>query len=186
MPLVASILWRRLDAPGHDACRLERRGLRWLVSGAAAFRHATGPASVEYSLLVDRDWRTSQGRVKGAIGERAIDIRISREENGWRLNRRARRRLSPSRRSRFRLHAGDELHPVETRRRCPPALRCGFPSPGSISSWPACQSWNRSTNAAAKANSCMPRRRSTTGPCSELDASGFIRRYPGLWEFVPE
>lgn len=86
MPIVASMLWRRLDASGHDAGRVERRGLQWLVCGVAAFRHASGPASVEYSLLVDRDWRASQGRVKGAIGERKVDIRVSREQDGWRVN----------------------------------------------------------------------------------------------------
>ena len=86
LPIVASMLWRRLDAFGHDAGRVERRGLQWLVCGVAAFRHASGPASVEYSLFVDRDWRASQGRVKGAIGERQVDIRVARDEGGWRVN----------------------------------------------------------------------------------------------------
>jgi uncharacterized protein len=83
MPIAASMLWRRLDAPGHDACRLERRGRKWLLSGVAAFRHSRGPASVEYSLLVDDAWRTLQGRVKGAVGVRRIDIRASRQDDGW-------------------------------------------------------------------------------------------------------
>lgn len=185
MPLVASILWRRLDAPGHDACRLERRGLRWLVSGAAAFRHATGPASVEYSLLVDRDWRTSQGRVKGAIGERAIDIRISREENGWRLND---------------ARVAGLAHLVDLDFGFTPATnftqlkRVDMPT-GVAVRLPV--AWFDLELAGLSELEQIYERRSEgellyAAPAFnyravlELDASGFIRRYPGLWEFVPE
>src|SRR5207244_2474062 len=35
---VAAILWRRLDTPGHDACRLERSDAGWELDGTAVFR----------------------------------------------------------------------------------------------------------------------------------------------------
>ncbi|MBS0430532.1 MAG: hypothetical protein JSR41_24870, partial [Proteobacteria bacterium] len=51
MQTVATILWRRQDGPGHDACRLERNDVAWQLDGAAAFRHESGRiAQLHYRL----------------------------------------------------------------------------------------------------------------------------------------
>ena len=42
MQTIATILWRRLDTPGHDVCRLEHDGESWQLDGAAVFRHDDG------------------------------------------------------------------------------------------------------------------------------------------------
>jgi uncharacterized protein len=86
MTILASILWRRVDAPGHDACRLEEEDSGWSLHGAAVFRHWAGAASLSYSVRCDRDWKTLWGRVHGAIGERRIDYLVMREEDAWLLN----------------------------------------------------------------------------------------------------
>jgi hypothetical protein len=61
---VLSALWRRLDAPGHDTCRLLR--LRdggpavagWQLEGTAVFRHEDGrPAQLHYLVHCDESWR---------------------------------------------------------------------------------------------------------------------------------
>jgi len=82
-----TILWRRLDAPGHDACRLVDRGDAWRIEGASVFRHDTGPTALVYEVECDCDWRTREGSVNGWVGSCRVDIRITRSSNGlWTLN----------------------------------------------------------------------------------------------------
>lgn len=83
---VTSILWRRLDAPGHDACRLERVPDGWRLAGVAAFRHEHGPASIAYELVTDERWITRSGSASGWVGDVRVDVRVHRSESGaWTL-----------------------------------------------------------------------------------------------------
>jgi uncharacterized protein len=88
MQTIATIFWRRLDAPGHDACRLERHGESWQLDGAAVFRHTDGrPARLDYRVCCDKAWHTKWGRVRGWIGAGAVDFAIARNGRGdWTLN----------------------------------------------------------------------------------------------------
>lgn len=82
-----TILWRRLDAPGHDACRLLRTDDGWRLEGAASLALDGSPASLAYVVDCDAEWRTRQGSVYGWIGARSLDLRIVRSADGvWRLN----------------------------------------------------------------------------------------------------
>jgi hypothetical protein len=81
------ICWRRMDAPGHDACRLEQREDGWLLDGAAVFRLDRQPARLAYRLMCDGKWRSRDGIVSGWIGERDCEVRITRTDDGrWTLN----------------------------------------------------------------------------------------------------
>lgn len=81
------ILWRRLDAAGHDACRLVRRTDGWRLEGAAAFQHQGVPAFLAYAVDSDGEWRTTEGVVRGWVGARSLDFRITRTPGGiWTLN----------------------------------------------------------------------------------------------------
>jgi len=181
MPIVASMLWRRLDVPGHDACRLERRGLQWLICGVAAFRHPDGPASLEYSLFVDRDWRTSQGRVRGAIGERQVEIRVSHEDGGWSVNEAPVDGLGRLIDLDFGFTPATnfvQLKRVET------PLGVAVPLPvawldlesGGLSELE--QTYERRSEAELLYAAPAFDYHATL----ELAPSGFLRRYPGLWE----
>jgi hypothetical protein len=86
MAIMASILWRRIDGPGHDACRLEDSQSGWRLQGAAIFRHQSGPANVSYAVDCDDHWRTTSGRVRGFIGENEIDYHIVKRGDAWLLN----------------------------------------------------------------------------------------------------
>src|SRR5690242_10296392 len=84
---VASILWRRLDAPGHDACRLRQTDGGWQLEGMAAFAHEGAPACLAYSVGCDREWRTQEGEVRGWAAGRQLNHRIERTADGiWKLN----------------------------------------------------------------------------------------------------
>lgn len=84
---VSSMLWRRLDAPGHDACRLVQLASGWRLEGTAAFHHEGAAACIAYRVECDRQWRTRGGAVAGWIGERPVDIRVERGASGvWQLD----------------------------------------------------------------------------------------------------
>ncbi len=53
---IATILWKRLDTEGHDACRLLRRDDGWQVRGEAIFLHEGKPCSVSYDVRCDTAW----------------------------------------------------------------------------------------------------------------------------------
>ena len=83
----AHILWRRLDAPGHDACRLTASpDGGWLLAGAAAFRHEGAPAHLIYRLACDAGWRTREGIVDGWLGDQRIGHAVQRTADGWNLD----------------------------------------------------------------------------------------------------
>jgi hypothetical protein len=84
---IESILWRRLDAPGHDACRLERTEDGWQLDGAAAFHHDGAPACLVYRVVCGSEWYTRQGAVHGWLGARRVDFQVRRTTDGvWTLN----------------------------------------------------------------------------------------------------
>jgi len=87
---VDAILWRRLDAAGHDACRLERRDDGWRLEGSATFLQEGAPACLSYALDCDGAWRTREGTVRGWVGDRKLEHRVARSSGGaWTLDGRA-------------------------------------------------------------------------------------------------
>jgi uncharacterized protein len=84
---ISTILWRRLDAVGHDACRLVQKDGAWRLEGTAIFQHEGVPACLAYEVDADSEWRTRGGVVHGWVGARPIDFRITRTPDGnWSLN----------------------------------------------------------------------------------------------------
>jgi uncharacterized protein len=84
---VASILWNRLDTPGHDACRLIEKHGGWELEGTAVFVKGGAAARLDYSVACDASWRTRWGRVRGWIGEQALDLYLARTAPGaWTMN----------------------------------------------------------------------------------------------------
>ncbi len=88
MQIVATMFWRRIDLPGHDACRLERHGDGWRLDGAAVFCNNDGRAArLDYRVHCDGAWHAQWGRVRGWVGTSAVDVAIARSaKGGWSLN----------------------------------------------------------------------------------------------------
>lgn len=83
----ASILWRRLDTPGHDACRLMRSAAKWELDGTAVFRQDGVAARLSYRITCDSSWRTEKGSVQGWLGLHSVKFSIARTNSGgWTLN----------------------------------------------------------------------------------------------------
>jgi hypothetical protein len=85
--VTTTALWRRLDAPGHDACYLSDNNGGWQLQGNAVFRHDRGPAHIEYLVVCDSAWRCRYGEIRGWIAQQRWDLRIERTDvGGWMLN----------------------------------------------------------------------------------------------------
>ena len=83
----ATILWRRLDLPGHESARLERAGDGWTLAGAAIFTYEERLCRLYYEVCCDGGWRTTGARVAGWVGDDAVEAVIEADEAGrWRLN----------------------------------------------------------------------------------------------------
>jgi uncharacterized protein len=81
-----TILWRRLDRPGFEAARVERRGTEWRLSGTALFLEEGEPCRLRYEVVCDEHWRSRRARVDGWLGERSFNVELSTDPGGWRVN----------------------------------------------------------------------------------------------------
>lgn len=86
MAVASSMLWRRIDAPGHDACRLERVDGGWRLAGAAIFCGKKGPTFLSYAVRCDAQWRTVSGRIGGFVGEQTVDFAVAHQGSAWTLD----------------------------------------------------------------------------------------------------
>lgn len=86
--IVASVLWRRLDHEGHDACRLIDTGGGWALVGQASFMEEGGLlCGLAYDIRCARDWTTRSARVSGFVDNEPLDWRVDRSQSGaWTVN----------------------------------------------------------------------------------------------------
>jgi hypothetical protein len=179
---VASILWRRLDAPGHDACRLLREPAGWVLDGTAVFRHVGAPARLAYRVVCDRGWTTRAGRVTGWLGVRPVELAIARAADGqWSLNGVPAPDLERCTDLDLGFTPATNLIPVRR-------LALGA---GDAANAPA--AWLDVAAGTLRELSQRYERRSSTAYAYEapgvgyaglleVTPEGFVRRYPGLWE----
>jgi hypothetical protein len=82
-----SILWRRLDLEGHDACMLCATESGWRLQGHALFLHDGQPCSLAYVVECDAGWSTRFARVDGFAGVKELHYEVERRADGqWMLN----------------------------------------------------------------------------------------------------
>jgi hypothetical protein len=81
-----SILWRRLDQPGHEAARLILREPEWHLHGSAVFQSDGLPCRLDYRVACDSKWETCSGHVTGWLGTTPIKVDVEVQAGGWRLN----------------------------------------------------------------------------------------------------
>lgn len=86
-PMAASILWRRLDVEGHDACLLSQADDGHRLSGQAIFVQDGKPCCLAYEVNCDAGWHTRSAWVDGFLGIRKLRYAIERGADGeWLLN----------------------------------------------------------------------------------------------------
>jgi hypothetical protein len=83
----STILWQRLDLPGHEACRITSVPAGWQLSGAAVLAYEGQACRLDYKITCDHHWQTLSTTVEGWVGDREVKVEIVREASGvWRLN----------------------------------------------------------------------------------------------------
>ncbi|MGH7720198.1 MAG: putative glycolipid-binding domain-containing protein [Gemmatimonadaceae bacterium] len=179
---MASILWRRLDTPGHDACRLVGNGAGWTLDGRAVFKEGGVPVCLTYHVGCDLGWRTLQGQVYGWLGLQSVEFSIARTSGGvWTLNGAVVSSLAHCVDLDLGFTPATNLLPL---RRL--ALAEGQAADASAA-------WLEVRPGILQVLPQRYERRSETtywyeaplfdyAALLEVDAMGFIRRYPGLWE----
>ncbi len=84
---VATVVWQRLDLPGHDAAELKSAGSGWRLEGIAILAHEELPCRLSYAIRCASSWKTQEVSVSGFIGAEPVAKRITRERNGiWLLD----------------------------------------------------------------------------------------------------
>ena len=74
--LPSTILWRRLDRPGHEAARLVQLPSGWHLSGVAVFTHDNLPCRLDYQVHCDAAWQTVSAQIEGWVGHGTISVEI--------------------------------------------------------------------------------------------------------------
>jgi hypothetical protein len=179
---VRSCMWRRLDNPGHDACRLRQHASGWRVEGTAVLQFDGRPARLTYAATCDLSWRAQRGHVRGWVADRTVDFSIERTAGGtWTLDGED----VPALRDLMDLDFGftPSTNLLQLRR-----MALGN---GEAADVPA--AWlDVSTGTLDLLLQRYERRSETTywyeaprfdyAALLEVDDVGFVRRYPGLWE----
>lgn len=180
--MIASILWRRIDGPGHDACRLVQHDAGWSLEGTAVFSLAGLPACLMYTAACDASWRAQRGHVSGWIGDRPVEFVIERAAGGaWTLDGADVPGLAHCPDLDFGFTPATNLLQL---RRLALAEGQGAHAPAA---------WlDVSTGALSILDQRYERRSDTIywyeaprfgyAELLEVDAVGFVRRYPGLWQ----
>ena len=84
---MSSVIWQRLDRPGHESSRLFQYQNFWILEGTAVFSDKGRACRLDYSVTCDAAWRTMSGRVAGWLGEETIQVDVALGSDGvWRLN----------------------------------------------------------------------------------------------------
>lgn len=82
-----TILWKRLDFPGHEACRLIPLDTGWQLAGVVVLAYEEQACRVDYHVELDRQWVTQSAVVTGWVGNKTIRATVARGVDGrWRLN----------------------------------------------------------------------------------------------------
>ena len=82
----STILWRRLDRPGHESARLIESPASHELEGTAVFVESNLPVRLDYRIRCDERWLTCEAAVRGWIGSRRIDAEIEVVDGRWMMN----------------------------------------------------------------------------------------------------
>lgn len=176
-----TLLWRRLDVPGHEACRVAAVAAGWQLGGSAVFAHEGQACRLDYTVLCDRRWQTLSAAVAGWVGGREIDVAVVHEESGrWRLDGREREAVAGCTDVDLNFSPSTNLLPI--RRLALPvggsaAVRAAWLRFPSFELEPLEQSYTRVDERLYRYESAGGR---FTAPVT-VDAAGMILDYGGIW-----
>jgi hypothetical protein len=82
-----TVIWRRLDMPGLDACYHGPAGKGWRICGTSLFFVDGRPCHIGYAIDADAQWRARSAHVFGTCGTELVDAFIAPAPGGaWTVN----------------------------------------------------------------------------------------------------
>jgi len=82
-----TILWRRVDLPGHEIAAFDVLDQGWKLWGTAIFASEQGPSKLSYVVTCDSRGQTTSAQIDGVIGSNAVDLTVSANaQRVWHLN----------------------------------------------------------------------------------------------------
>lgn len=166
---MTSILWRRLDREGHEAARI----VGTTLSGTAVFELEGQACALSYEVVCDDAWRTRSAVVRGLVGAREIDVRITVDGERWLLNGEEVEAVRGCVDVDFNFSPSTNLLPI--RRGCEGAVRAAWLRFPSFALEPLEQSYERMGER-------VYRYASATGFTADIEVNeeGLPIHYPGL------
>jgi hypothetical protein len=83
----ATVVWQRLDEPGHDSARLSLESPHWRIAGTAVFARERRPCRLDYAVLCSTSWNTVSARVSGWLGDDLVDVELTVDAaRRWTMN----------------------------------------------------------------------------------------------------
>lgn len=82
-----SILWKRLDIPGHEVAEQRQTVHGWQLRGVAVFAHEERPCRLEYDIRCGGDWQTELVTLAANVGEQTVALELLRNPAGeWSMH----------------------------------------------------------------------------------------------------
>jgi hypothetical protein len=181
MAQTASILWRRLDQPGHESARLSEGATGAVIEGTAVFDESGKPCRLDYRVVCDAAWRTVSSRVTGWLDTASVDVAIDVDATrGWSLN--GRRCPAVQGCDDIDLSFSPTTNLLPIRRARPPvgarvAVRAAWLRFPELTLEPLDQTYERMLESRYRYES----RGGSFVAMLETNAAGFVTSYPGLW-----
>jgi hypothetical protein len=176
-------LWARLDTPGYDACRLARSAGGWALNGTAVFARQSVPTCLNYVVICDDRWRTIEGNVSGWSGARVINALFTRHSGAsWTLNGERSDLVDDCVDLDFGFTPATNV--LQIRRL---ALNVGERVDLTVAWWDVGEQLQKLPQSYERLTRDTYRYTAPTvgyEAVLEVNAHGFVRRYPRLWEEV--
>jgi hypothetical protein len=77
-----TILWERLDTPGHEIAAIASDADGWVIEGVAVFSDSGQPCCLEYEIRCSGQWITRHCILHGSVGGKPVQTGIERNSGG--------------------------------------------------------------------------------------------------------
>jgi uncharacterized protein len=82
-----TIVWRRIDIPGHEVATIVPAGDGWRVDGVAILVESGRPCRIDYEIRCDARWMTQRCVIRGHVAERPVRLDVERSATGvWSID----------------------------------------------------------------------------------------------------
>ena len=177
------MIWRRLDAPGHEVALLRTTPGGAEIRGMAVFAD-DAEAALAYEVRCDARWLTTAGSVRGWHGATQVALDFARDADGrWTMNGAPCEAVAGCPDLDLNFTPATNLLPL---RRLALAVGERAEVRSAWLEWPArrlrpmVQRYHRRTALTYDYEADLPDGERFAGEL-EVDAEGWVRRYAGLW-----